>query len=206
MVLLEDDQQTQRKEPVMTDTQVNLAQCSFVTDKGRRCKLEAGHATVDGNGKELKNGGHRMMLREEVAKPPTLAELRANGLSLTLKAENVPVNANLGREYSRAVEPRDADQLRVDKDAEAAYQKWVTAGRPKRFEDSAKQLSRYIIPPQAFDTVIAMLRRTVTTGAPMTGKYLGYRRQTHESGNTIVLWRVTDRIVSDEVERAINGR
>lgn len=190
----------------MTDTQVDLTQCTFVTSKGRRCKLNAGHATTGENGKKLPNDGHRMVLREEVAKPPTMAELRANGLSFTLKAENVPTNANLGREYARAAEPRDADQLKVDHDAEVAYNKWVAAGRPKKLDDNAKQLSRYIIPPQAFDTVLAMLRRAVTTGAPMAGKYLSYRRQTHETGNAILLWRVTDRIVSDEVERSINGR
>lgn len=180
--------------PVMTttDTRPDLSQCAYTTDKGRRCKLTPGH-----------EGKHRMVLRENVAKPPTAKELRAKGLKLDLTMTAVPKGANLGREYKREAAPRDADQVKVDGNARKAYELWQQAGKPKDFDKSPVQ--RFIIPPEAFDTVIGMLRRATTTGGPVAGKSLQYRQKTHESGNTQIFFRVTDRIVDQGTQNSITG-
>lgn len=181
-----------------TATQVDLSQCSFVTDKGRRCKLAAGH-----------EGTHRMVIRGEVAKPKTLAELRTESpdtfAGFSLKMEAVPANADLGREYNREAEPRDADQQRVDKDAAKAYADWERAGKPENFDspNAHKAAKRYVVPPQAFNTVIAMLRRATDKGGPVTGKRLSYRRKEHDSGQTVILFMFAD--PKPHTDATVNG-
>lgn len=179
-------------------TKPDLSQCTYVTDKGRRCKLPANH--VDSQDKDIRT--HRMILRDQVAKPKTLAELReahkGNAAVLkgfNLQVESVPTTEDVSREYSREAEPRDQDQIKVDADAKKNYDAWVKRGKPdKTFDELGKMglLSRYIFPPVAFDTIILMLRRATQTGGPVNGKRLSYRRKAHTSGNTMVYFIVTD--------------
>jgi len=162
----------------------DLSRCEYKTEKGRRCRL-----VVHGGDTE-----HAMILRTGIPTPKSLAELREAGAlnaKFTLpKMEAVPTTENLGREYKREAGPRDADQRRVDTDVKRAYDAWVKAGKPEKFENSPVQ--RYIFPPAAFDTIILMLRRATQTGGPVVGKSLKYRRKTHESGNAMVYFTVTD--------------
>jgi hypothetical protein len=172
-----------------------LSQCEYKTPKGRRCKLAPNH-----------EGDHRMVLRNAIATPKTLAELRKENTekfgAFRLEAEEVPDVADLGREYNRKIE-RDDDQQRADEDALAAYEAWVAAGKPKEFDNlgtftpvadggKGKPVRRYIFPPEAFDTVITYLRRATQKGGPVHGKRLEYRRKTHESGNAMLYYRIVD--------------
>jgi hypothetical protein len=165
---------------------VDLAQCTYTTDKGRRCKLAPNH-----------DGAHRMVIRDKVAAPKSLAELRKLDAkkfgSLSLVAESIPRGEDVSREYNRDI-PRDDDQKRVDADAKKTYDKWVKGGNTKgTFEDLAPKFgARYIFPPEAFDTVVLMLRRAVQSGGPVAGKKLAYRRKNHESGNAMVYFTITD--------------
>lgn len=191
----------------MTDTAINLRQCEYKTAKGRQCKLEYGHETKEGASKEDKK--HRMVLASGIAKPPTMAELKAKGITFDLKMEVVPKATDVSRDYQRAAAPRDDDQKRVDGDAKKAYDKWAAAGKPTgTLEDLVKKglAARYLVPPAAFDTVIAMLRRANTAGGPLPGKPLAYRRKTHESGNTMIVFAFTDRQVKPEVVASITGQ
>jgi hypothetical protein len=168
-----------------TDKPVDLTQCTELSPSGRRCKLAPGH-----------DGKHRFVIREEVPQPKTLAELRKENkklASFTLTAEAIPAGEDVSRQYNREIE-RDDDQKRVDADAKKAYDKWVKGGSKKGpFEEIAPKFgSRYIIPPEAFDTVIMMLRRSTQSGAATYGKKMAYRRGQHTSGNTIINWMIVD--------------
>lgn len=158
-------------------------QCEYKTESGRRCKLTAGH---DKTGTP---SGHRMALKTEAI--PTLAELKAKGLQFTLQMDEAPKSADLGRSHKRTLAPRDADQKHVDADALKAYQAWEKSGRPKDFVKSPVQ--RYIFPPEATSSVFAMLRCATMSGGPVAGKVLKYRLKTHESGNAMIYFTVTDR-------------
>src|ERR1700744_2082832 len=171
-----------------TDT-ANLPQCPYKNERGRQCKLSAGH---DAKGA---NNGHKFVLRGAIQPPKPLAELRKTDESLkgfSLSMETVPKGESVSREQNREAAPRDADQQRVDKDAVKAYEAWVAAGKPKGFDKSGDALKRYIVPPAAFDTVVAMLRRATTGGGPLRGKRVEYRRRTHTSGNVIINFRFSD--------------
>jgi hypothetical protein len=175
-----------------TATAVDLTQCTAQSPSGRRCKLHPDHV----NSADAKERKHRFVIREEVAQPKTLAELRKENkklASFTLSAEAIPAGEDVSRQYNREIE-RDDDQKRVDADAKKAYDKWVKGGSKKgAFEDIAPKFgSRYIVPPEAFDTVIMMLRRSTQSGAATYGKKMAYRRGTHTSGNTIINWMIVD--------------
>lgn len=167
-------------------TEVDLTQCEHTSEKGRRCKLAPGH-----------EGDHRYVIRENVKQPKTLSELRKEDAKkfgkFSLVAEEIPNDADVSRQYTREVE-RDADQLKVDADAEKMYKRWAKAGSPKgTFEELAPRVgSRFLVPPEAFDTVIAMLRKSTQSGAFTAGKQLAYRRGQHASGNTIINWMIVD--------------
>jgi len=169
--------------------EANLTQCPQRTEKGRQCKLTAGHKlNTRPNGKTI-GDGHRYILRDKVAQPRPLADVLPPGFSLTM--ESVPKGEDVRREYSRTAAPRSEDEKRVDKDAARAYALWVKAGSPT---DEAKYpWQRYIFPPAAFDTVIAMLRLATNLGGSVQGKALKYRRKTHESGNSMVYFMFTDK-------------
>jgi len=179
----------------------DLTQCQVKTDKGRQCKLNAGHEPAkDEKGRLYSKGkaweGHRMVLRENVPTPKTLAELRKSdpkmaGFKLVMSA--VPKNADRGREVNREAEPRDDDQKRVDADALKSYNEWVRAGKPKDFEKPDFPVQRYIFPPAAWDTVFAMLRRAGQQGGTVVGKRLEYRKKTHEDGNAMIFFAFTDK-------------
>ena len=173
---------------------VDVSRCPVTTGKGRRCKLVAGHAGYPA-GAPQHNADHVYMFRSGVDAPKTLTELRAAGTvgaTFTLTMEAVPKGTNLARSFTRSVAaPRDADQLKADKDAQKAYDAWAKAGKPGKFEDSPVQ--RYIVPPAVFNTVIQMLRRTTQAGGPMHGKKLSYRRAQHETGNAIINFTITDK-------------
>lgn len=171
---------------------VDLSQCAFVTEAGRRCKLAPDHV----NSPDAKTRKHKMVIRDEVKQPKTLAELRAESpkVKFTLVREDIPADAVVVREYNRPAIERDEDQKRVDADALVAYQKWTKGGKKTgTFEELAPKFgSRYIVPAVAFDTVIMMLRRATQAGTKTTGKKLAYRRAAHTSGNVIVNYMITD--------------
>ena len=172
----------------------DLTQCTATSPSGRRCKLAPDH--VNSPDKDVQK--HRYVIRSEVKAPPTLAELKAADkktfAKFTLEAEDIPVDADVNRQYTGREIERDEDQKRVDADADAAYKRWTKAGSPKgKFEDIAKSSGkRYVVPPAAFDTVIMMLRRATQMGAPQAGKKLSYRRGQHVSGNVIINYLITD--------------
>lgn len=143
-------------------------QCAYKTEKGRQCKLVSGHS-----------GQHRMVIRQEKVGLPA---------GLTLNAEIVPEGQRVTKTVTRDI-PRDQDQKKVDNDALKAYNAWHKAGKPE--VGKAPQL-RYVVPPNAVDAVLAILRRSTATGAPCAGKRLTYRRGTHESGNVVIAFSVTD--------------
>jgi len=180
------DQENVNGQNTDQDTKPDLTQCENLSPKGRRCKLAPGH-----------DGDHRYVIRENAVKAPTLKELRASDAQkfgkFSLVAEVIPAKADVSRQYKREIE-RDEDQLKVDSEAKKMYDRWVKKGSPKgSFEDLAPALgSRYIVPPEAFNTVIDMLRRATQTGAATQGKQLAYRRGEHESGNTIINWMIVD--------------
>jgi hypothetical protein len=164
----------------------DVSQCDFKTPKGRQCKLAPGH-----------EGPHRMVLRDQVPTPPTVAELKAKGVKINLKMDAVPKSANIGREYKREAAPRDADQLKVDGDVRKAYEEWKAAGKPKvklanGKPNPAVPWKRYIIPPVAFDTVIALLRRATSGSGPVGRVSLKYNRHNHESGDLMIYFAVMD--------------
>jgi hypothetical protein len=161
---------------------LDLSQCEHKTEKGRRCKLVVHDDTI----------GHKYMFRNEIPAPPHITKVAPEGF--TLQMERIPAGADLGISRTRALDPRDEHQVRVDKDSVRAYNAWDKAGKPKgKFEDLAvKYGGRYIVPPAAFDTVIDMLIRVKKSGGPLAGKRLQYRKGTHESGATIINFMFTD--------------
>lgn len=166
----------------------DLSRCEYKTEKGRRCRLAVHGDDTD----------HVMVFRTGIASPKTLTELRAENKKLsgfTLAAEIVPTDEDVSREYTREAAERDEDQKRVDADALANYRKWEKARKPGgSLEDLAKKglVSRYLFPPEAFDTIITMLRRAAQSGGPVNGKKLTYRRKSHTSGNAMVYFTFTD--------------
>jgi hypothetical protein len=161
---------------------VDLSRCEYTSEKGRQCKLVV-HSD---------DAKHVFMFRSQVAPPKHITEVVPEGFTLTM--ERIPRDADLSIQRARTVEPRDEHQVRVDKDAIRAYTAWEKAGSPVGdFADLApKYGGRYVIPPVAFDTVIAMLNRAKNAGGPLQGKRLQYRRGVHESGNTLVNFLFTD--------------
>jgi hypothetical protein len=182
---------------------VDLTRCKEYTASGRRCKLAANH--TDNPADE----GHMFVFRSPIATPKPLAELRKadaerdddkkTGLAaFVLSAEEVPDDDDLSREYNKK-EERDEDQKRVDADALKSYDAWNAAGKPEKFEDlgtpdaeKGKPVLRYVFPPEAFDTIVLMLRRATQAGGTVQGKRLEYRRKSHVSGNAMVYFRITD--------------
>ena len=128
-----------------TATTPDLSQCTYKTAKGRRCKLAPGHAATSPDGKPLPNGGHRMVLRDEIAKPKPLAEVVPQGFTLAM--ELIPAGTTVTREFTR--KKRDKDQQRVDRDAKNLYDAWVKAGKPDDFDKAVakRAAGRYIVPP-----------------------------------------------------------
>lgn len=175
-----------------TATDVNLSQCEHKTEKGRRCKLEAGHAPVEGT-----SDGHRYVLRDQVQTPKPLSEIVKKGFTLTM--ERVPEGEHVGVERARDTAPRDEFQLRVDSDTRKAYAEWVEAGKPVEFEKAP--VNRYVFPAEAFDTIVAMLRRATAATAPKDtaspGKVLRYRRKAHVSGNAMIYFVISDKVVRE---------
>lgn len=160
-------------------------QCTYKSESGRRCKLDAGHPKTD------QKHGHMFMDRKGVS-TPHIASVVPTGFSLTMEA--IPKDANLARAHERTPEPRDEWQTKVDDDAKRVYAKWDKAGKPSAdFATLATRVGgRYIVPPEASESVVAMLRRVQTAGGPLVGKHLSYRKTKHESGNTAVNYVFTD--------------
>lgn len=180
--------------PTKTLKPLDLTRCTNRTATGRQCKLNPGHD----QGPNATD--HRYIIRDGVAAPKTMDELSKSGAlgeGFSLKMEAVPEGTDVSREQTRAELPRDAHQKKVDKDAVTAYNAWVKAGKQDDFEKSP--LQRYVVPPAAFDTVIAMLRRATTSGGPLRGKTVSYRRKAHESGNVIINFRFADKKESNPV-------
>jgi hypothetical protein len=172
----------------------DLSRCEGQSASGRRCLLPRGHA----DSPDKKERKHRFVIREEVASPKTLKELRTEDKKtfgkFVLASEDIPQDADVNRQYNGQQIERDDDQKAVDAAADEAYKKWEAAGKPTgKFEAVAHSSGkRYIVPPAAFDTVIMMLRRSTQVGAPQHGKKLSYRRGQHVSGNVIINYLITD--------------
>jgi hypothetical protein len=158
-----------------TETPVTR-QCYYKTAKGVQCKLPFGHEI----GEEGKPGTpHRMR---------ALAPAGLPGGFTKPKAEAVPTAEKITT-VGRAAE-RSEDQRGFDTDMIGAWHAWDKAGRSTEFGDMPH--FRYVVPPEAVDAVLAMMRLGVGSGSPAKGKKLHYRRAPHVSGGVIVEYAVSN--------------
>ncbi len=197
------DTENPSAETVIQDTETPAApapqavpvQCSHKSESGRRCKLNEGHD------KAKTADGHQYIVKSGISAPKPfgelLKELEGEGKGFTLTAAPIPAGTDLSLRPGewKELPPRDEHQQRVDKDAERAYEKWVKGGKKSgTFEDLAVRFGgRYVIPPAAWDTVIAMLRMAVQSGGPLQGKHFAYRKTRHDSGNVALNYLFTEK-------------
>lgn len=88
------------------------------------------------------------------------------------------------REVKRQAAPRDAYQIRLDRDGKKVYAEWLKKGRPSELDDCPK--IGYRVNPDAVPVLVAYLRRVVGPGGPLTGKFLSVRTEGQEDGRILV--------------------
>lgn len=162
-------------------------QCEYKTERGRQCKLLVDPAT--GAHVDAKPDKHKFVIRKAPEEKPVLPK------GVRLKAQIIPIDGERIKKQvgagAREAEPRDEHQRQVDADVKAIYEEWIRRGRPNEVEKWPQGV--YVVPPEAVDAVLDMLRKTMTKGGPAYGKSTRYTRGTHKSGNALIAFSCADK-------------
>lgn len=159
-------------------------QCPYKTDRGRQCKLLADPVT--GLHVDAKPDKHKFVIRKAPGERPVLPQ------GVRLRAEILPIGQRVKKETpNRETGPRSNEQKQVDADVLAVYNEWVKRNKPKEPENWPQ--SRYIVPPEAVDAVLDMLRKTTQKDGPVYGKSVRYVKGKHKGGGVIVAFSCADK-------------
>jgi hypothetical protein len=117
---------------------------------------------------------------KKTRKPTPKLEEVLGGIALEAEV----ITGEWKREVTRKAAPRDAYQIKLDKDGKKVYAEWLKKGRPAELDDCPK--IGYRVNPDAVPALVAYLRRVVGPGGPLTGKFLSVRTEGQEDGRVLV--------------------
>jgi hypothetical protein len=117
---------------------------------------------------------------KKTRKPTPKLEEVLGGIALEAEV----ITGEWKREVTRKAAPRDAYQIRLDRDGKKVYAEWVKKGRPAELDDCPK--IGYRVNPDAVPALVAYLRRVVGPGGPIAGKFLSVRTEGQDDGRVLV--------------------
>lgn len=172
-----------------SDPSVDVSRCEDTNDNKRRCVLVRDH---DKGESPTAHQYRKTSTTSDVALPDLAALNLATFEDVPDDEAPVPVKEMV----------RDEAQTTIDERVKAAHAAWIEAGKPQEFNKSPRK--RIVIAPEHEAGVRKMLEKA--------GSYLNLRvriapSKTHESGNRMVYYVVTDRTKKADADAtaAANG-